>query len=151
MNEKENVTNKGKGEEDGEGEEEVKEDGDGTDKENRFSPVRAGDLIRALESVTAAVFRCSHVKAFLVSSDVIEAASGDLLFLLNASSSPPTPITRNPSRITTVRERERESFLGHLSESAANRELYVFYCSCPLFFSIVTIAITNCLIPFVSA
>ena len=110
MNVKDNVTNEGKREGEGEGEGEVKEDEDGTDKENRFSPVRAGDLIRALESVTAAVFRCSHVKAFLVSSDVIGAPRGDLLFLSNTSSSPPTPITRNPSSLNTVRVRGRYFF-----------------------------------------
>ena len=110
MNVKDNVTNEGKREGEGEGEGEVKEDEDGTDKENRFSPVRAGDLIRALKSVTAAVFRCSHVKAFLVSSDVIGAPRGDLLFLSNTSSSPSTPITRNPSSLNTVRVRGRYFF-----------------------------------------
>lgn len=79
------------------GEEEVKEEGYGdgngdengnvVDDENRFIPVRAEDLLRALESVTAAVFRCSHVKAFLVSSDVIGTLRGDLLFLSDASPS----------------------------------------------------------------
>ena len=103
VNEKDDVTNEV------EGEEEAKVNGDGIDRENCFSPVRAGDLIRALESVTAAVFRCTHVKAFLVSSDVIGAPRGDLLFLFNASSSPTTPITRNPTRINTVSKRERDS------------------------------------------
>lgn len=76
------------------GEEEVKEerdrdvDGNGANDENRFIPVRADDLLRALESVTAAVFRCSHVKVFLVSSDVIGTLRGDLLFLSDAHASP---------------------------------------------------------------
>lgn len=140
MNEKDNVMNVGAGE----GEGEVKEDGDGTDKENRFSPVRAGDLIRALECVTAAVFRCSHVKAFLVSSDVIEASRGDLLFLSNTSSSPPTPVTRNPSRLNTVRERVREIFL--LVIYLNQQQIVNSFCSIVLF--IVTIDITNCLILF---
>ena len=77
--------------------------GERVDKENRFNPVRADDLLRALESVTAAVFRCSHVKAFLVSSDVIGAPLGDLVFLSDASS--PTAITGSSSTMREVSKR----------------------------------------------
>jgi hypothetical protein len=92
----------------GEGEEEVKEDGngnkdgDGVDEENRFIPVRADDLLRALESVTAAVFRCSHVKAFLVSSDVIGTPRGDLLFLSDAHASSLSPTSSSSLRSSST-------------------------------------------------
>ena len=86
--EKEIIKNEGEGEEtvkeEGNGNGNGNGDGDGGDEENRFIPVRADELLRALESVTAAVFRCSHVKAFLVSSDVIGTPKGDLLFLSDA-------------------------------------------------------------------
>ena len=62
--------------------------------------MRADDLLRAIESVTAAVFRCSHVKAFLVSSDVIGAPRGDLVFLSDTHS--PTLITRNSFTLDMV-------------------------------------------------
>jgi hypothetical protein len=115
----EEVKEEGDGDEDGNG------NGDGVDDENRFIPVRADDLLRSLESVSAAVFRCSHVKAFLVSSDVIGTPMGDLLFLSDAYASSLSSTSSSASTSTSSSVKGSSSTANMVSMGFCSSAVYV--------------------------